>query len=402
MRLFLVLAVIGGIGFWCYRTATNGFDASAIKGGMNFLQSKTASVVKPNVKGGPSSSSRAAGKPASDSLAVVGAPPDPVAKASRTYAFKFREPPAQNELVSMNSAGVSVLIDSVTRSALCVGTVEGVDIAMRHLAAIDQAPGSCSVRTWAVYVDRSQVKGWDLVAAINSLLSGGAASLVVGSGGLVLDADVGKISAALEIVCDGSVVEVIHRPHVQLQHAAVAKIESLQEVPVPSTTVSQGISQTSITYRKVGLQLDVTPYFYAGNRVRLAVVQTNGLIGQNVKIDGNDIPIIQSQTVSTSCELAVGQTVILGGVSTLRQKSVRGFLRNKTEVSEGALYVILSTYYDAPKAVKVGAAALADPPALDDVPLLPPMDDPRGWLEERNPLPYRKPVLVRGRLQSLK
>lgn len=269
---------------------------------------------------------------------------------SKTYTFLHRQPPE-----GLSTAGetlrISVIVDSFTRTAHVTGNPVEVSEFMRYLNTIDQLGGSCAVQTWAVFVDRKIQRGWDLVAAINAVVPTTTAS--IGDGAFTLDLGADKIGLALTMIADGSSVEVLQRPHVRLEHGNESRIESIQEVPVPTTTTSQGFAQTSISYRKVGLQLGVTPYFLASDRVRLSVSQSNGLIGQNVVIDGNQVPVIQSQSVTTTATLDVGQTVILGGVSTIRETVARGLLRNTKELSEGALYVILSTYYDVPKAIPV-------------------------------------------------
>ena len=293
---------------------------------------------------------------------------------SKVYRFRYRAAPLPADL-TFNQSGASVIVDNLTNSCLVVGRQSTVDNLFTFLASIDVPLGSCAVKSWAVYVDKSVTHGFDLVAAI-SAVSGAAAgnSLHVGDGSLTLNLGAGDVAAALSAICDDSTVEVVQRPHVQLYQGVTATIESIEEVPVPSTTVSQGIAQTSVTYRKVGLQLAVVPSFFADNRLRLGVTQSNGLLGHSVQISGNEVPIIDSQSVSSTVELAVGQTVILGGVSTFRQKKVKGLLSSSVETSSGTLYVILSTYYDAPRAIPVPVGTLT----LDDLGgpgVLP----PRGW-----------------------
>jgi type II secretory pathway component GspD/PulD (secretin) len=276
--------------------------------------------------------------------------------------FQHREPPAVETITIANAVGCALTLDGVSRSLVVVGPVAGVDIVKRYLESIDQPAGTCAVKSWAVYVDKSAQTGFDLVAAIRAVSASSVEATIDGAG-VTLDLSADKLAGALAVVCDGSVIEVIQRPHVQLFHGVPAKIESIEEVPIPSTAVSQGVAQTSIEFRKVGLQLDVTPYFLAGDALRLNVVQSNGLLGQLVRIGENEVPVIQSQTVASTVQLSIGQTVVLGGVTTYRNRIVRGLLTNKTERTEGGLYVILSTYYDVPKALPVASIGVPSDPA---------------------------------------
>ena len=296
---------------------------------------------------------------------------------TRRYTFKHREIPDGLSQLSTGNQSLIILADAFTRTVSVTGDPLSVQTITEYLAAIDLVPGSCGVQTWAVFVDRSLATGWDLVAAINSIVPTSTAA-ELGNGAFTLNIGSGDLSSALAVIADGSSVEVLQRPHVLLEHGAPSRIESIQEVPVPSTAVSQGISQTSIEYRKVGLQLTVTPRFLDRDRVRLEIAQSNGLIGQTVNIDGNEIPIIQSQAVATTATLTVGQTIILGGVSTIRQSVVKGLLRDKTELSEGSLYLVLTTFHPEPKALPVVSPFTPDP--FGTVPLAQPDPDASEWI----------------------
>lgn len=385
MRLLIIIAALGFIGWYAVKRFRDPDpDGSLLGGAVQSIAGDTLSKGQklpaapiPSVIPGQHGQMMDANDPFRPTVAAGMNGERDFVLVSKTYRFRYRDAPPAAEIggQTQGQAGsLQILADASTRSVLIVGPMEAVDIVYRYLESIDRLPGSCSVQTWAIYVDRTVEKGFDLVAALRAV-TGSEITAEVGNGGVTLDVSAGEITAALTAIADGSVVEVIQRPHVRLQHGQPSKIESIQEVPVPNTTLSQGIAQTSIQYRKVGLQLNVTPSFFEAGMVRLAVEQTNGLIGQNVKIEGNDIPIIQSQTVGTTATLSVGQTIVLGGVSTLRERTVRGLLRNVREVSEGSLYVILSTFYDEPKALPVPSPVMFD--AAEGIQPLP---DPMDWI----------------------
>lgn len=315
--------------------------------------------------------------------------------ASLTYRFQHREPPELSDIGIATTLGCTVAIDKITRCAFVTGSPQGCSIVIRYFESIDQVFGSCAVRSWAVFVDKSVQTGFDFVAAIRAA-TGSGVSAKVSSSGLTLDINNGDLAAALDVICDGSVVEVIQRPHVQLSQGCVSKIESIQEIPIPTTAVAQGIAQTSVDYRKVGLQLEVKPSFLGHDRLRLGVVQTNGLIGQSVKIGENQIPIIQSQTVATTVEMSVGQTVILGGVTTLRDRTSKGILHSTHELSEGSLYVILSTYYDCPKALPVDPFSSLKSSLEKGLLGLPPLD-PSDWIQDETIPPFIRGLLPDSR-----
>lgn len=287
----------------------------------------------------------ATGKPLGDPLASE------VLRWGR-YRFQHRDAPDQTVFAEWSTFSATVVVDPISDEVVIRGPESVVDAFLQWCKAADLVPNSCAVHAWTIYVDQSVQKGWDLIGAIRAV-SDSSFTAEVGDGGITLDLGVEHLQAALLAIADGTVVEVVQNPFVRLVDGSKATIESIQELPVPEAVLSNGVSQTSIKFRKVGLQLNITPAFRSLDRVSLDVAQTNGVVGAPVTIEGNEIPVVESQTVSSRVDLKVGETVVLGGVRTFRNRRVKGILRNITEKSEGALYVVLSTSYDAPKAQPV-------------------------------------------------
>ncbi|MCW1921502.1 hypothetical protein OKA05_02990 [Luteolibacter arcticus] len=314
--------------------------------------------------------------------AVQGVPSNDVPPVSDVYVMNFRPVPSPEFLQGWERLGVMAIADPVARVVFFRGLAGPCDSFKTALVAMDQLPAGCSVQAWTVYVDRRVEKGFDLVAALGAITGATDTKLTIGPSGLALDVGADRISAALDVIAEGGSVEVVQNPYVRLLNGEPAKVESTQEVPIAETIVSNGISQGSIRYRKVGLQLEVTPTFFANDRVRLGVVQTNGVVGASVQVGGNSVPVIQSQTVSSVADMTVGQTLVLGGVRTTRNVVKKHLIGSSTEISEGALYVILSTYTDEPKAVLVDAPEQPFPAGVLDAP--PPLTEPategRDWI----------------------
>lgn len=386
MRLLFIFACIAGL-IWYGIHTFGSKDNQLLGSGLGAVTKFGASAMAPVAGVKPASGSSLlvdrepvpADLPAADFKPALGtdAFDGEKAKAFQSYRFQHREPPTGPEITVAAAVGAQVTVDKLSGIVGVSGPLQGVGIVMRYLEAVDVVPGSCGVQSWAVFVDRSVSKGFDLLAAI-SAVGGGTIQGDIGGGGLTLDIPFDRLSVALNAICDGSVVEVVQRPHVILQHGIASHVESIQEVPIPSTAVSNGIAQTSIEYRKVGLQLDVTPYFLKGDRLRLAVAQSNGLIGQSVKIGESEVPVIQSQSVSSSLEMSVGQTVVLGGVTTYRQRVAKGLLHNSTTIAEGSLYVVISTFSEVPRAIPVSEPVEGAPGELP--PLIPRPGDPGDWI----------------------
>jgi len=368
-----MIVCLAAAGFWAFGKVKEIFSPK--DGGMMF-SSYRPDKVKADAEKAEKSGSR---------LPTLGAPSATreaplVPQASRVVILKHREVPPADWVAQAQALGASCLVDPVNRSVLLKGPVDAINIVAEALEAADVVPGSCGLQTFAVYVSREAIKGFDLKAALLAVTGDGVTG-TIGDGAISFDLGLDRITAALDLIADGQTVEVVQRPHVRLLDRVPANVEATDEVPIPSTSVSQGIAQTSITYRKVGLQLTVNPVFLSGDRLRLNVVQSNGVIGSTVEIDGNEVPIIQAQTVSSALELSVGQSVLLGGVRTFRRENKRGLLGKSESVQEGALYVVLCTYSDSPRATEIRPEVEFPQNVWIPSPGLPPAEDPRDWID---------------------
>ena len=137
---------------------------------------------------------------------------------------------------------------------------------------------------------------------------------------------------------------------------------------MPVVTVNQSVTQTTVEYRKVGLTLDLQPQFLSHEKLRLKVVQTNGIVGQLRDVGGFEVPELTNQVLETTVETRVGQVLVLGGVESSQYTKVKGLLSWKREKQLGYLYIVLATYSTIPQAM----------PVLDSLPagsgLLPPLE----------------------------
>lgn len=365
MRILVILTlIVGGIAFAAFK----------LLGNNPVDQSQEVAKIKAVGSGGfgpPVPSPKSGGDP--ESFGQQGKKPVLV-ESSANYRFENRDVPPPEWFAAWNAAGVSAVADPLTRVVSCWGLRDGVEAMRAALVSLDLLQGSCALYSWCVYVDESQQKGWDLVAAIREVASEGF-GVIAAPGGLTFSLSNERLSAVLAVVCDGATVEVVQRPYLRLTHGQPAIVEAISEIPLPSSTVSNGVAQSSIVYRKVGLQMTVKPRFLPDERVVLDVEQTNGIVGPYVDVAGSKVPQVDTQRVATAVELAIGDAAVLGGVRTSRVRHSRGLFRDKEEISSGYMYVIVSTSSEVPRAVRPGEPVQRDPfhGMLDGV-ILPPLE----------------------------
>jgi general secretion pathway protein D len=130
--------------------------------------------------------------------------------------------------------------------------------------------------------------------------------------------------------------KVLARPAVYTANNKRAVISSGQRVPVPQSTLSNlttgttgGVINNSsstavaatVGYEDVELRLEVIPLINSNNEVTLKIAQINDTLGNDVNISGNEVPIVNSQRLTTTVTIPSGATVILGGL--IQDKSTK-------------------------------------------------------------------------------
>ena len=117
-------------------------------------------------------------------------------------------------------------------------------------------------------------------------------------------------------------LKIISRPMVFTSNNKKAIIASGEEVPVPvSTLTNAGVAvgqvasvASNVEYKKVALQLEVVPLINSEKEVSLDILQKIDSLGQNVRVDQNLIPTINTRYIRTNVSAPNGSTIILGGL----------------------------------------------------------------------------------------
>jgi type II secretory pathway component GspD/PulD (secretin) len=285
----------------------------------------------------------------------------PVSRNSIT--FEHRPVPTTEQLTRLVSSDntteqdrirrkVTAVADIPTNTVLLYGDALEVARLTDALKSLDKVIQTCHLKTWVIFVRADRQKGYDVVA---NLLSGISPDPLgtIGSGIFNFTGGIDKLQFAISSNNTRGNLEIVDQPYMQLLHGTTSTIATLEEVAIPTTTISDGLAETSIQFKKVGLTIDVTPFFLAQDRVRLQVKQSNGVIGATREIGGNDIPEISTQSLETSAELRLGQVLLLGGVQSVSRETSKSFLSKRDDRQAGHLYVVCAVYSSIPKALPV-------------------------------------------------
>lgn len=144
----------------------------------------------------------------------------------------------------------------------------------------------------------------------------------VGSG-LSLYGNIGNhFNATINALEESQKFRLTSRPTVFTTNNRKATLSSGQQIAVPSNSFQGGTNgggqSTNITYRDVLLELEVIPLVNSADEVTLQISFTNQNIVGNQEIDGNAIPTIGEEKLTTTVTVPNGQTIVLGGLITER------------------------------------------------------------------------------------
>jgi type II secretion system protein D len=156
----------------------------------------------------------------------------------------------------------------------------------------------------------------------------------VGNGSNIYVAAGNAFAAIVHLLESTSRFKILSRPTVFTSNNKKAIIASGQEVPVPTSTLTNATTavnvasiQSSIEYKQVVLQLEVVPLINSEKEVSLDILQKlDSLVPNgNVNISGNQVPTIDTKYIRTNVSAANGSTIILGGlIQEQKQKQYSG------------------------------------------------------------------------------
>lgn len=239
---------------------------------------------------------------------------------------------------SLNVGKTRLIADKRSNAILIIGSPESVNKVSSILDSLDIEPRQVFLSTviGQLTLTRETEFGIDILNKYNGGVAGSsisqprttsfidpktlitAGAFPAGAAGLSLYGAFGDtIDAYVRAFEESRNFKVLSRPSVFTSNNKKATIVSGRRVPVPTQTitdVNSGNSNTSISYEDVVLKLEVIPLINADNEVTLRIAQQNDSIVDNQEVDGNVIPVIGTQEVTTTIKVKNNNTVILGGL----------------------------------------------------------------------------------------
>ncbi len=123
--------------------------------------------------------------------------------------------------------------------------------------------------------------------------------------------------ATLQLLASQTAFSLLSNPKIVVRNGATAKINVGSEEPIPKGKLISGTStQTAVEveFKKIGLQLEVTPWVTNNNEVRMVIKVKDDTVSGNKTIDGNSYPILSNRQLETDLISADGATIFMGGM----------------------------------------------------------------------------------------
>lgn len=120
------------------------------------------------------------------------------------------------------------------------------------------------------------------------------------------------LSAQLAALADVGRVRVLSTPHIVTTNNEEAKINVADKIPYQVSTLSNGVSQTSVQFIEAGVKLTVKPTVNADRRITLKVKpEVSNAVGSALP---NLPPTVNTRDAETIVVLRDGETIAIGGL----------------------------------------------------------------------------------------
>ncbi len=170
--------------------------------------------------------------------------------------------------------------------------------------------------------------------------------------------------ATLQLLGAETSFSLLSNPKIVVKNGATAKINIGREQPViksKNTNNNSALANVTIEpeYKKIGLELEVSPFVTQENEVRMVIKVKDTAIVDTVRLggtSGDEYPVLANREMNTELVTGDGKTIFLGGIrkqdSQDSGNKVPGFsdaqyigslFRNKKMVDNGQELIILAT-----------------------------------------------------------
>jgi type II secretory pathway component GspD/PulD (secretin) len=140
-----------------------------------------------------------------------------------------------------------------------------------------------------------------------------------------------SIDATFQLMAETGLINVVASPRMTVAAGQTGYMLAGSELPIQSSTVVNAVSQTTTTYKPVGVQLYITPQAMGPDSVKLHAISVVSAVSGFVPlptITGDETPskllvnpVIDSREAETTVTIDNGNTLVFGGLRMIRTTS---------------------------------------------------------------------------------
>lgn len=119
-----------------------------------------------------------------------------------------------------------------------------------------------------------------------------------------------NLSSVISAIANDSIAEVLAEPNLTVLSGESAKFLVGGEVPM----ITHDNNQTSISFKKYGISLDLTAKVLNNHKIKLKLAPEVSAVDKIVKSNNLEVPQMITRRAETTVELADGQSFMLGGL----------------------------------------------------------------------------------------
>lgn len=177
-------------------------------------------------------------------------------------------------------------------------------------------------------------------------------------------------NVAINAIAQDNQINIVSRPRIQTSHAIPGSFFIGETVPYVTGVYDYGgivggglATRSQIQQQEIGLTLDVVPFITPEGMVVMDITENFQQRGQDVIIDGNPIPLVNTRAASATLTVRNGDIIMLGGfITESRSKSKSGVPFLKDIPGLGALFRTSNKQNDRTELILLMKATVLDTP----------------------------------------
>lgn len=146
--------------------------------------------------------------------------------------------------------------------------------------------------------------------------------------------NVKQLSATIKMLQQNGKTKILANPKIRVRNMEPAEIKIGEQIPLVTTTVSNGVTSENVQYQDVGLTLSVEPRISVNNEVAIKVkLVSSSVLNKQPTANGSDVYTLTNRSAETTLTARDGDTQILAGLINEEQKNSNNGLPYISNVS---------------------------------------------------------------------